>query len=226
MDRADYDVFERAFQRLVATYRLKLNPDAIAQLARTYFAVLEEGTIDEVLQAAKQCLGTCRRFPKPATWWQTLMQARPAPDPPRATPVGRTLSAEEARDYLWASAPGFETDPCLCAACQDAGVSFRPLRYVPTETASGELETAWCVALGKLVTVGHYAHGAELARWYAARDAFFAQSKQHGLARIRTRMETMARAEALEARLQEAIRIKMAKADLVDLTDQHKETGS
>lgn len=191
MTREDVPVFDRAFRRLVRVYHVDLGPDDLAELARTYFLVLEDGTIEEVLQAAKQCLGTCRRFPKPATWLQTLMQARPAPDPPSGEPTRsdvRTMSAEETAVFLEAERLHYEDAPCYCLHCQAAGVTALPIRFVPTVNRDGDEERAYCPLKRQVVIAGHWAHGAELQRWHAARDHCFKLAPTHVLAELRLKM--------------------------------------
>jgi hypothetical protein len=87
------------------------------------------------------------------------------------------MRADEAAAYVRAERLRYEDDPCGCLACQAAGVTDRPLRYVPQFTHDDREERAWCPLHQKLVVVGHWAHGDELARWYAARDRFFTRAK-------------------------------------------------
>jgi hypothetical protein len=67
-----------------------------------------------------------------------------------------------------------------------AGVTDRELRFVPTlvEDHSRE-ERAFHPRRRRLEVTGHWAHGDELARWYVAREAFFARAPRRGpLARV------------------------------------------
>jgi hypothetical protein len=84
------------------------------------------------------------------------------------------MHADEADDLARATAWCFEDAPCGCVQCYAAGVTDRPLRFVPTELGPDEYERAFNLRTGKVEIVGHWAHGDELHRWYAARDVFFA----------------------------------------------------
>ena len=57
--------------------------------------------------------------------------------------------------------------------CQAAGVSDRPLRFVPTLVGEEE-ERAFNPQRQRVEMVGHWAHGEELRRWYEAREACYA----------------------------------------------------
>jgi hypothetical protein len=52
------------------------------------------------------------------------------------------------------------------------------LRFVPDDV-HGVLDRAIDTVRNRVVVTGHWAHGDELARWYAARDAFFASAPRH-----------------------------------------------
>jgi hypothetical protein len=104
-----------------------------------------------------------KRFPKPAEWIDAL---------PKAKAAGLLqLSVDQSEEYRDAVARGFEADPCRCHLCRETGVSLRPLRYVPdTEPDGSDLRRA---DGDKIITLGHWAHGDELANFYAARDTFW-----------------------------------------------------
>jgi hypothetical protein len=161
--------FDTAFYRLVQTFRLRLKPAEREELAATYFKLLQGWTLDEVLAAAKVCITSSRSFPKPADWLAAL---------PAKTSIAvdvRWMGAEEAREYLRAEALRYEDVPCSCLLCQAANVTEKPLRFVPDFTPeNSQPERAFCPPKNQVVTVGHWAHGDELVRWYAARDRYFA----------------------------------------------------
>ena len=48
------------------------------------------------------------------------------------------------------------------------------MRFVPTHATFDTYERAWDRRRKVVQIVGHWAHGAELARWYEARAAFYA----------------------------------------------------
>jgi hypothetical protein len=60
---------------------------------------------------------------------------------------------------------------CTCVPCIRAGVSGWPLRFVPSHFDDGSEERAFNPVRGVVQLLGHWAHGDELAAWYASRDA-------------------------------------------------------
>jgi len=61
---------------------------------------------------------------------------------------------------------------CECVLCGQAGVTHRPIRYVPDDD---ELKAK----IGdRVILRGHWAHGQELKRWYAAKEAFWANVRR------------------------------------------------
>jgi hypothetical protein len=143
-------------------------------LSRTYFRILEHAPLDEVLTAGKACVASCRTFPKPAEW----LQALPVPPAAAAHADTRVMATTEREDYARAEALRYEDAPCGCLLCQEADVTHRPLRFVPDEIL-GVLDKAIDTVRNRVVVTGHWAHGAELGRWYAARDAFYASAPRH-----------------------------------------------
>jgi hypothetical protein len=173
MTEPEFGTFDRAFRRVCGAFRLKVKPGDLEELSRTYFRVLDYAPLEEVLTAGKTCLTTCRRFPKVAEWVDAL------PVPPVAVTADlRVLATAEREAYWRAEALRYQDDPCGCWACQDAGVTARPLRFVPDDVA-GEVDRAIDTVRNRIVVPGHWAHGEELARWYVARDAFFASVPRH-----------------------------------------------
>ena len=165
----DFATFEKAFGRVITAFRLKLQPKEREDLTRTYFKILDTHAIDDVIAAGKRCLEKLRTFPKAADWLAELAHTA-AP----TCPVDqRTMSVDEADELARAAALNYDDHPCLCSECCRAGVDDQALRYVPSEFGD-ELERAFNPRTSRLETVGHWAHGEELARWYAARDVFFA----------------------------------------------------
>lgn len=172
MDAEDRPRFSQAFRRMTNAFRVRLKGDALDELELTYFKILSAARIDDVLEAGKVCLATRRTFPKAAEW----LQALPAGDDSASDkPDVRVMSTEEASEYLRAERLRYEDTPCDCLSCQIAAVTHLPRRFVPDVTDDGRDERAVCQAKNAIVTVGHWAHGEELLRWYAARDAFYAQ---------------------------------------------------
>ena len=77
----------------------------------------------------------------------------------------------------------------MCSACCRAGIDERPIRFVPTlvSLVDDEYERAYNARRQQVEIIGHWAHGEELARWYAAHDHFFAlAAKTPRIARLLT----------------------------------------
>jgi hypothetical protein len=175
----DFATFEKAFGRVMTAFRLKLPPQERADLTRTYFKILDTHAIDDVIQAGKRCIETLRTFPKAADWLGELATTVTATCPPDR----RTMRMDEADELARAAALRYEDHPCLCSECCRAGVDDQALRYVPTEFGPDEFERAFNPRTSRVEIVGHWAHGEELARWYAARDAFYALKVPRSLLR-------------------------------------------
>jgi hypothetical protein len=120
-------------------------------------------------------VASCRTFPKPAEW----LQALPVPPAAAAHADTRVMGTPERLEYVRAEALRYEDAPCGCLLCQEAAVTHRPLRFVPDEIL-GVLDKALDTVRNRIVVTGHWAHGEELARWYVARDAFFACAPRRG----------------------------------------------
>jgi len=164
---SDFGTFESAFRRFSSAFRLKAKPADFDELTRLYFKLLSHAPLDAVLSAGRRLLETSRTFPKPAEWLAALSEMAPAA---AAGADVRVMSEDEARDYTRAELLRYQDDGCFCLLCQDAGVTHRFLRFVPEFTDDGRDARAWHPGKGHVVTVGHWAHGDELARWYEARD--------------------------------------------------------
>lgn len=175
MDDTDRPAFVTAFKRLVQTFRLKMRPAAIDDLAATYFHTLGSYPLPDVIAAGNQCLRVHRRFPKVADWLDLLTRSDVG-----APPDIRMMSATEGSEYMRAERLRYEDDPCSCLQCQAAAVD-RPLRFVPDVADDDRDEKAFCPPKNRIVVAGHWAHGDELVRWYAARDRFFGLAVQAGM---------------------------------------------
>jgi hypothetical protein len=173
MTEADFGTFDRAFRRVVGAFRLKVKPVEVEELTRTYFRILDTAPLEDVLAAGKTCLATCHKFPKPAEWLAAL------PAAPVAVHADlRVMGTTEREDYARAETLRYEDTPCGCLLCQEADITHRPLRFVPDEIL-GVLDKAIDSERNRIVVTGHWARGDELARWYVARDAFFASAPRH-----------------------------------------------
>jgi len=139
-------------------------------LTRTYFKILDQASLEDVLTAAKVCLSNSKTFPKPVDW----LNALPVAISQTAAGDCRVMPATELADYVRAEALHYEDLPCSCLTCQAAACTDRPLRFVPDFRADGTTEHAIDTVRNRRLVVGHWAHGEELVAWYTARDAFYA----------------------------------------------------
>lgn len=168
MDESDYMTFEKAFGRLCAAFRLRFVKGEQAELTRTYFKVLDRFRLDDVLQRGRHLLETQKRFPTLADWIAALGGMS------ENTPVidVRQMTASELAVQTQAETLRYTDDPCACRECSAANVTDRQLRFVPTLLYDGDEERAWHPLRKRVEIVGHWAHGEELRRWYAAQDHF------------------------------------------------------
>ena len=176
MDEPDFGTFERAFGRVSSAFRLKLKDTEQSDLARTYFRVLEGYRLDEVLAAGKTCLQKHRHFPRPAEWLEALASTSRG-DAAACPPDRRQVSVAELEERAQAEGQQYRGAPCDCLLCQSAGVTDRELRFVPSLMGDEE-ERAFNPRRHLVEIVGHWAHGEELGRWYAARDRFYLQARR------------------------------------------------
>lgn len=167
MTEMDYGAFEAAMKRLSGAYQMRVRPAEWAATVREYFDALKHASLHDVLAAQQACRDTLKRFPRIVEWRAELPVEGSKPTD------ARLMRHDEALEYLRAERQAFEDDPCFCLACQAADVTERPLRYVPDFTDTDREERAWNGLKDAMVTVGHWAHGDELARWYAARARFY-----------------------------------------------------
>lgn len=169
----DYAPFASAFGRVMTAFRLKLPATDRDELTRTYFNLLADRDLEDVMAAGQRCVKKHKTFPKPVDWLGELSRTTTAATRPSDV---RAMALAEADDLARAAALRWEDQPCLCQDCVRAGVDDRPLRFVPAEVGPDvdAYERAFNARLGVVELVGHWAHGEELARWHAARDAFYA----------------------------------------------------
>jgi hypothetical protein len=180
MTDGDADRFALVFRKLVAL-PLKDRPHAKDQksVEASYFKLLGKYPFDVVVKAVETLLHTLKRFPTPADWLEMI-----ARDAPRALPPDhRQMTQTEVREHQRARALHFMDEPCSCQACIAAGVNDRQLRFVPDLRDDGETESAIDPTTNEVVMTGHWAHGRELSRWYATRDAATPSIERHPLAR-------------------------------------------
>ena len=166
---SDRGTFDRAFGRVYGAFRLKFTGNEAEELTQTYYKLLEPYPLDVVLLAGKNLMTVSRKFPYPADWVAAVValvdgrRASPTPDL-------RQMSATELDAYAAADQARWAGPRCACGACVHAHVDHLPLRFVPDD------ERAYNPRRQQIQVVGHWAHGEELGRWYAARDTFYASA--------------------------------------------------
>ena len=168
MTPQDLPAFSAAFQDLRLVFPLRAEKTDLEQMVRLYFRSLARFPIDRVNAGAEIWRGKGNRFPKIAEWIAAIPRGATA-----ATVVYPELTPLEAREYRTAVEDmHYEDEPCPCVECKLAGVSHRFLRYVPDVDTDGRDLRG--MLDGKIIVRGRWIHGAELARWYVARDHFTA----------------------------------------------------
>jgi hypothetical protein len=156
--QTDYGEFVKEVRRLTTVFRVRTTPSEIEQMSGAYFSALQRFSLEQVINASDAWIAKESKFPKPADLAQRM---------PAAPITAYTLSGAEAAEWLQAERQRYEAPPCSCQSCVAAGVTDQPLRFVPNFDAN---DRDVRVLLGeRTVTAGHWAHGVELQRWYAAR---------------------------------------------------------
>lgn len=159
--------FMDVFRGLQRVFPKRLDEHEISQMGGAYFKAMRRFPINAVQAGADTWTQRGKFFPKPAEWMDAIPRAA-QPQAERAE-----LSVSDAAEYRDAEQRRYEGEPCRCSACRTAGVDHRFLRFVPDVDANGQDLQA---KLGdRIVVCGHWAHGEELRRWYAAKEAFWAQ---------------------------------------------------
>jgi len=139
-----------------------------AQLQRDYFKALRKFPLSQVAAGAEAWMQRGKFFPKPAEWIEAIPKRQSAPDLP-------VMSDEQTREYHRAEALRYEDKPCGCLSCREAEVTEKPLRFVPEVNPDGTDRRVRDGVRDRIVVAGHWAHGFELARWYAAKGEFYEQ---------------------------------------------------
>lgn len=169
MTAADEIAFANKFLELRRAFLLRGDHAEVQQMMQVYFKALIRFPLRAVLTGADVCIERHERFPKAAEWIRAIPQKPAVECLPMQEP--------EAGEHRRAVSLFYEDEPCGCHECKRAEVSHRMLRYVPEEDRDGQ--DAKMLLDGKVVVKGHWAHGDELKRWYAARDQFLALKDQH-----------------------------------------------
>ncbi len=185
---SDIGPFDRAFRRVLGAFAKRFKTaEQVNDLSTAYFQALRPWPLDAVLTAGTACIAKYKSFPKAADWIAEL----PANGQAHQAPADlRHMTVREMDEHERAAAKRHEDDPCGCPQCFEAYIHERPIRFVPTliSLLGDDYERAYNSRRNQVEVVGHWAHGAELARWYAGHDAFFAprvgNSRQARLRRL------------------------------------------
>lgn len=168
--------FMDTFRGLLRIFPKRLDEHDQQHMGASYFKTLRKYPLAQIQAGAEGWIQRGKYFPKPAEWIDAIPRERQ-----RAVEL-QTLSDEDGRAHRRAEALCYEDAPCHCRECRAAGVTDRPLRYVPEVNEDGSDRKA--LDGDRTVTVGHWAHGAELARWYEARADFWNRCHELGLTSV------------------------------------------
>lgn len=169
MRDSDGVAFAAIFSKLRTLFPLRGGAVEIQQIADSYFRVLMRFPLRAVEAGAEAWIEKGEHFPKPAQWLQSIPRQKSA--------EYLTMPDDLASEHRRAVELHYQDEPCRCHECKRAEVTHRMRRYVPEEDGDGQ--DARMMLDGKVVVRGHWAHGDELARWYAARDGYLALKDQH-----------------------------------------------
>lgn len=198
MTDADLFPFLALFTTLTKVFPFRGDEAETSDIGRAYFKTLRKFPFDLVKVGADNCMAALEKFPKPAEWAKHIPKRLPGPEIPPLT----TAESAEWRD---AEKRGYEGDPCRCRECCETGMDTMLQRFVPSEPEERAL-------LGdRMVLRGHWIHGDDLRRWYAAKEKFWTEfrngvgAKTMGAPTILRKMSATERIEAAFAKHRTAI---------------------
>lgn len=164
MTDAEISPFMATMRDVVRVFPIRGGDEDLRQLGASYFKALRRYPLAMVQAGAELVIGQNKHFPKPAEWLDAIPRAT-------ATATVEALSAFDADEWMAAERGRWEQPPCKCAECRDAGVTGRPMRFVPNVDANGGDQRG---LIGeRTISRGHWIHGHDLQRWYAAKDQFW-----------------------------------------------------
>jgi hypothetical protein len=165
MTDQDLNGFQAVLRRLAAVFRVRTDTEDFRALGSSYFRALSGCSLGDLERGADVWIGSQQKFPKPQEWRMVIPHQS----------HDRVLSDTASREHSRAEALHWQSaDLCHCEQCVKAGVDHKPLRYVPNEPQ----EPVRHGLTGRPTLAGHWAHGAELARWYAGKVQFYAQHEK------------------------------------------------
>ncbi len=174
MNDSELFAFMDLFRSVTRVFPIRGDEDAVRDLGASYFKALRRVSLKEIQAGAEVCIQRGKHFPKPAEWLEAIPRRAEAVDVP-------VMEDAEAREYHRAETLKYEDAPCTCAACKEAHVEWKPVRFVPEFLADGSDRKVRDPIKDRIVTAGHWAHGWELAGYYRAKGAFYQKCLELGL---------------------------------------------
>jgi len=163
----DLDAFAIETRRVATIFRFRASPLELTQITQAYFKAFRSRPLPSVIAGADNWIAKGARFPKPAEWLAEM------PRPGTISVDVPVMGMTEADEWLRAERLRWQDEACDCFACQAAGVTHQPIRFVPETTEDDRDRRVHHPLTHRVVTSGHWAHGQELARWYQARAEFW-----------------------------------------------------
>lgn len=141
--------------------------DRTDQALATYFQALEPYPFHAVKQAYDTLQHGLTKWPAVSQWVQAL--------PKHGLGMGEMgmMDWRQAKEWTEAERLFYEGDPCGCADCILANVTYLPTRYVPCLDANGDTIPMRHPNKPLPVLRGEWLHGFPLKRWYSARAEFY-----------------------------------------------------
>jgi hypothetical protein len=179
MTSYDLAAFQETFDNLARVLiSRRMDDGERSQTLSAYFKALRAYSIESVKGGAESLLATAKHFPKPVEWIEAMPRRS---GQPADVPI---MFENEARIRREAEAVFWERDPCGCSLCVAAQVDWKPLRFVPEFDDFDCERKVFDQGRNKVVTAGHWAHGAELAGYYRARGEYLSRANvMRGLGR-------------------------------------------
>lgn len=157
--------FMETLRSVIRVFPVRGDEHDVQQLGASYFKALRRYPLAMVQAGADRVIQQNKHFPKPAEWLDAIPRATAGASGPEE------LSAFDRDEWLAAERGRWEQPSCKCSECKFAGVTDRPMRFVPNIDADGQDSRG---LIGeRQVTRGHWIHGQDLSRWYAAKDEFW-----------------------------------------------------
>lgn len=166
MTTADVAAFSDMFGELALMFRFYGSDEQRAAALGAYFQTLQTYPLERVRRGYEQLKVTATKWPVPAQW----IAAMPRGDSALPELDWRQVKASDEAERLF-----YEGPLCRCAACEQAGITHMPVRYVPCLNGDGDVIPMTHPNRSQPVLLGEWIHGPRLRQWYAAKAAFYAQ---------------------------------------------------